>query len=281
MRVLRTIAEVRQHLGALSPATRIVFVPTMGALHDGHFRCCAAARSRSDHVVASIFVNPTQFDDPSDLERYPRPEAEDARIAADAGVDTLFVPPPDEMYPAGFDTIINPGEPAAGLEGAHRPGHFQGVVTVCVKLFSIVAPSAAFFGQKDAQQVAVIAHVVRDLNLDLSIEVVPTARDEDGLALSSRNARLSPDERRRALAIPRALAAGLEAFAKGLDPVGPAEAVLHGLDVDYVAVRAFEENEPVLLVAATVGTARLIDNVPLTHPELAGMPQAPSAGALR
>jgi pantoate--beta-alanine ligase len=281
MRVLRTIAEVRQHLGALASGTRIGFVPTMGALHDGHVRCFAAALAHSDHVVASVFVNPTQFDDPSDLERYPRREEEDARIAGDAGVDTLFVPSADEMYPEGFDTAIDPGEPAAGLEGAHRPGHFAGVATVCVKLFSIARPSAAFFGQKDAQQVAVVRHVVRDLNLDLAIEVVPTVRDEDGLALSSRNARLSPDERRRALAIPRALAAGLEAFAKGLDPVGPAEAVLHGLEVDYVAVREFETGEPVLLVAATLGSTRLIDNVPLTHPELAGMPQAPSAGALR
>jgi pantoate--beta-alanine ligase len=281
MRILRTIAEVRQHLGALAPGTRIGFVPTMGALHDGHVRCFAAARARADHVIASIFVNPTQFTDPSDLARYPRREDEDARVATDAGVDTLFVPSAQEMYPTGFDTAINPGEPAEGLEGAHRPGHFEGVATVCVKLFSIVKPSAAFFGQKDAQQAAVVTHVVRDLNLDLAIEVVPTVRDEDGLALSSRNARLSPDERRRALAIPRALAAGLEAFAKGLDAVAPAEAVLHGLDIDYVAVREFEPGEPVLVVAATVGSARLIDNVPLTHPELAGMPQPPSAGALR
>jgi len=281
MRIFRTIVEVRQHLRALAPGTRIGLVPTMGALHDGHVRCFAAARAHADHVVASIFVNPTQFNDPSDLARYPRREDEDARVATDAGVDTLFVPSADEMYPAGFDTTINPGEAAAGLEGAHRPGHFQGVATVCVKLFSIVKPSAAFFGQKDAQQAAVVSHVVRDLNLGLAIEVVPTVRDEDGLALSSRNARLSSDERRRALAIPRALAAGLEAFAKGLDPVGPAEAVLHGLDIDYVAVREFETGEPVLLVAATVGSARLIDNVPLTHPELAGMPQPPSAGALR
>jgi pantoate--beta-alanine ligase len=280
MKVLRTIAAVRQHLGPLRGGGRIGFVPTMGALHDGHVRCFAAARLRSDHVVASVFVNPTQFNDQADLAAYPRAEDEDSRVAAEAGVDVLFIPALDEMYPAGFGTTIEVGEPAAGLEGAHRPGHFQGVATVCVKLFSIVQPSLAFFGQKDAQQVAVVSRVVRDLDLDLTIAVVPTVRDEDGLALSSRNSRLSPDDRRRALAIPRALAAGLDAFARGLDPVAPAEAVLHGLDVDYVVVREFG-GEPVLLVAARAGTTRLIDNVPLTHPERAGMPQPRSAGAAR
>lgn len=280
MKLLRTIADVRQHLEPLRGRSRIGFVPTMGALHEGHVRCFDAARSRSECVVASIFVNPTQFNDSTDLAAYPRREHEDAAIAAKAGVDIIFVPAAEEIYPAGFATFVDVQGAAAGLEGVHRPGHFRGVATVCVKLFAVVQPTEAFFGQKDAQQVAVMEQVVRDLNLDLSIQVVPTVRDGDGLALSSRNARLSPDERRRALAIPRALAVGLESYQRGLDPVAAAAPVLHDLDVEYLAVRSFGSG-PVLLVAAQVGQARLIDNVPLDDPGRAGMSGVPLTGVPR
>lgn len=280
MKLLRTIADVRQHLEPLRGRSRIGFVPTMGALHEGHVRCFDAARSRSECVVASIFVNPTQFNDSTDLAAYPHREHEDAAIAAKAGVDIIFVPAAEEIYPAGFATFVDVQGAAAGLEGVHRPGHFRGVATVCVKLFAVVQPTEAFFGQKDAQQVAVMEQVVRDLNLDLSIQVVPTVRDGDGLALSSRNARLSPDERRRALAIPRALAVGLESYQRGLDPVAAAAPVLHDLDVEYLAVRSFGSG-PVLLVAAQVGQARLIDNVPLDDPGRAGMSGVPLTGVPR
>lgn len=270
MRIARTIAEARQPLAAIRGTARIGFVPTMGALHDGHIACFRAARQATAYVCASIFVNPTQFSDPVDLAAYPRPEALDIEVASDAGVDLLFVPSVDQMYPRGDATVVDVQGPAADFEGAHRPGHFRGVATVCVKLFSIVQPDVAFFGQKDAQQVAVIKRVVQDLNLDLEITVVPTKRDVDGLALSSRNTRLSAEERKRALAIPRALIEGLTAHRNGSDPATAARAALGGLDVDYVAVTSFD-GRPTLVIAARVGHTRLIDNVPLDLPEFAGL----------
>lgn len=229
-------------------------VPTMGALHAGHAALFRAARADCDVLVASIFLNPAQFSNGTDLTAYPRDLAGDVAKARAEGVDVLFAPSTDEMYPPGFATWVEPVGVAEGLEGAHRPGHFRGVATVCVKLFNIVRPQRAWFGRKDAQQVAMLEQLVRDLNLPVEIRVVETVRDADGLALSSRNARLSPAEREQARAIPRALATG---------DVEAARAVLAeaGLDPDYVAVRDLVG--PTLAIAATVGTTRLIDNVPL------------------
>ena len=181
-------------------------MPTMGAYHAGHVALFAAAREENEQVVASLFVNPAQFGDASDLARYPRDEAADAAIAEEAGVDVLFAPPVEELYPAGYETWVDVEQASQGLEGAHRPGHFRGVATICLKLFNIVRPRRAYFGQKDAQQVEVLRRMIRDLNLELELRVLPTVRDADGLALSSRNARLSPEERAAALALPRALA---------------------------------------------------------------------------
>ncbi len=247
----RTIAEVRSALAARRRG-RIGFVPTMGALHAGHAALFEAARAECESVVVSIFVNPTQFGDPADLEQYPREEAADLAVCEHAAVDVVFLPAADEIYPHGFDTWVDVGAIGTILEGAHRPGHFRGVATVCLKLFNIVGPSVAYFGQKDAQQVEVVRRVVRDLNVPLEIRVRPTVRDADGLALSSRNVRLQPDDRRRALALPRALAThSLES----------ARAMLRDLDVDYLEIAPF--NPPVLAAAIRVGGVRLIDNVVL------------------
>ena len=252
MKTIRTIEELRRALEP-RPAT-VGLVPTMGALHAGHEALIAAARAECDVVVVSLFVNAAQFDQSADLAAYPRNEARDADCAEKAGADLLFAPSPDEIYPPGFQTWVEVEELSRRLEGVHRPGHFRGVATVCLKLFNIVRPQRAYFGQKDAQQVAVVRRLVRDLDLELEVRAVPTVRDADGLALSSRNARLSPDERGRALALPRALATR-DATA--------ARAVLAGLEVDYVEVADFDP--PVLAAAIRVGSTRLIDNVVLTE----------------
>jgi pantoate--beta-alanine ligase len=203
-------------------------------------------------VVVSLFLNPTQFGDAADLESYPRSGKQDASMAAEAGVDLLFVPSVAEMYPEGFQTWIDVTELGSILEGAFRPGHFRAVATVCCKLFNIVRPDVAYFGQKDAQQVEVVRRLIRDLDLELELRVLPTVRDEDGLALSSRNALLSPDERERAAVLPRALATR--------DP-DAARAMLNGFEVDYVEIARFDP--PVLAAAVRIGATRLIDNVPL------------------
>jgi pantoate--beta-alanine ligase len=270
MRILRTVADVRTALAPMRARGSLGFVPTMGALHQGHVALFRTARATCQAVAASIFVNPAQFDDPADLERYPRREAQDAQLADDAGVDVLFAPAADEMYPAGFALSVGVQGPALGLEGAHRAGHFAGVATVCLKLFTIVQPTDVFLGQKDAQQVAVLRRLVRDANLDLAIRVVPTVRDRDGLALSSRNATLSSADRDRALAIPGALAAGVAAHRRGDDPAAAARAKLGDLKIDYVEVAMFDDH-PTLAIAAWVGRTRLIDNVPLDQPALAGL----------
>ena len=262
MKTLRTVKDIRGVLERNHPGTTIGLVPTMGALHDGHLALFAAARGECETVVASLFVNPTQFNDRADLTAYPRDEARDIRLATEAGVDYLFAPGVEEMYPPGYATWVDMEGPARGLEGDCRPGHFRGVATVCLKLFTIVRPHVAYFGQKDAQQVAVIKQLVRDLNLGLEIRVIPTVREPDGLALSSRNARLSPAERARALAIVRALGAGLAAHRAGADPVAAARAELTDLEPDYVAVADFG-GQPTLAIATRVGTTRLIDNIPL------------------
>jgi pantoate--beta-alanine ligase len=270
MKTLRTVAEVRAHLGTLRHARTLGLVPTMGTLHDGHVALFRAARRRCDHVIATIFVNPGQFNDPADLAAYPRQEPRDLEIAAAASIDAVFAPAVDEIYPPGDATSVVAEGAALGYEGAHRPGHFNSVATVCLKLFNITRPHVAFFGQKDAQQVAVVKQMVRDLRLDLRVEVVATVRERDGLALSSRNTRLSSAERVRALAIPQALQAGLEAHRAGGDVAATAADELRGLEVDYVEVAAFD-GHPTLVIAARVGKTRLIDNVPLDEPALAGL----------
>jgi pantoate--beta-alanine ligase len=281
MIVVRTAADLRRALGPRQPGVRRGFVPTMGALHDGHTALMARARAESSVVVASIFVNPRQFNDARDLAAYPRDEARDAALAEAAGVDVLFVPAVDEMYPADMATSIAIAGPAIGFEGAARPGHFHGVALVCLKLFVLVDADAVYLGQKDAQQVAVLRQLVRDTNLDVELVVVPTVREADGLARSSRNVRLSAEERAQAAAIPDALIAGLAAHASGGDPVAATRAVLDasGLAVDYVAVADFDE--PTLVVAVRAGATRLIDNVPLAHPDRAGLPGLAGGGGTR
>lgn len=253
MKILRTIDEARR---ALDGRRTVGLVPTMGAFHEGHLSLFRAARAENDLVVASLFVNPAQFGPHEDLARYPRDEERDARLAEEEGIDLLFMPPPEEMYPPGFQTWIEVEELSRELEGAIRPGHFRGVATVCLKLFNILRPTRAYFGQKDAQQVAVIRRMLRDLNLELELCILPTVRDAEGLALSSRNAYLSPGEREAALALPRALRT------KDADT---ARALLDDLDVEYLEVADFEPR--VLAAAVRVGQTRLIDNVVLEEGE--------------
>jgi pantoate--beta-alanine ligase len=252
VRIVRTIAELRAAL----PQGGIGLVPTMGAFHEGHLSLFRRARDECDVVVVSLFVNPTQFGAGDDLDRYPRDEARDARLAEEAGVDLLFAPSAEEVYPEGFGTWVD--VEGTGAEGAARPGHFRGVATVCLKLFNIVRPQVAYFGQKDAQQAELLRRVVRDLNVDLELRILPTVRDADGLALSSRNVYLTNEERRRALALPRAL----ETARSAADPVAAARAALNGLEPEYVDVLDLG-GVTVLAAAARVGTTRLIDNVVL------------------
>jgi pantoate--beta-alanine ligase len=234
-------------------------VPTMGALHDGHRALLRAARAENDRVVMSLFVNPTQFAAGEDYERYPRDEQLDRRIAAEEGVDEVFAPTVEQMYPAGFSTRVEVSGVADRYEGEARPGHFAGVATVVLKLLHLVAPDRAYFGQKDAQQLAVVRRMVRDLDVPVDIRSVPTQRATDGLALSSRNAYLSDDERARAASLHRALVAGDPSLIAG--------------EVDYFAVvepETFEPAEPragaLRIAAARFGTTRLIDNVVLERP---------------
>jgi pantoate--beta-alanine ligase len=247
MKVVRTLSELET-----APDTGLV--PTMGALHEGHRALFRAARAESEVVIASLFVNPAQFDETADLDRYPRDEARDLEVAEAEGVDVLFAPAFEDIYPAGFATWVEPTD--TGGESAARPGHFRGVATVCLKLFNLVRPQRAYFGQKDAQQVAVVRRLVRDLNVPVEIRVVPTVRDPDGLALSSRNVRLSPDERERALGLPRALNAAVGSS----NPVAAVRASLNGLEPDYVEVVDLGDAS-VLAAAVRVGSTRLIDNV--------------------
>jgi pantoate--beta-alanine ligase len=251
VRVAHTIADLEAALEPLR-AGSIGLVPTMGAFHAGHLSLFDAGREECDSLVVSLFVNPTQFGAGEDFERYPRSEESDKEVAERAGVDVLFAPAADEIFPPGFQTWVEVEQLGRGLEGDARPGHFRGVATVCLKLFNLVRPDRAYFGQKDAQQAAVIRRMVRDLDVPVEIHVLPTVRDEDGLALSSRNAYLSLEERERALALPRALATR--------DPER-ARVLLRGLDVEYVEVADFDPK--VLAAAVRVGSTRLIDNVVL------------------
>ncbi len=264
MKVARTKVQLDAAL-ARRGSSVVGLVPTMGAFHSGHEMLFAAARQACDLVVVSLFVNPAQFDSPDDLARYPRDEAADAGRAEAAGVDVLFTPAPAELYPDGFQTWVEVTDLGRPLEGEFRPGHFRGVATVCLKLFNLVQPAVAFFGEKDAQQAAVVKQLVRDLDVPVEIRVLPTVRDEDGLALSSRNAQLGGEHRRAAAAIPRALAAGAAAHARGEDAAAAAQRVL---DEEALVVPQYVEvarlnGRVYLLAAARVGGVRLIDNVVL------------------
>jgi len=252
VKLVRTVDEMAQ----VALSHKVGLVPTMGAFHEGHLSLFRAARAECATVVVSLFVNPAQFGANEDLARYPRDEERDARLAEDAGVDVLFTPSAEQMYPEGFATWVDVA--ATGGEAVARPGHFRGVATVCLKLFNLVRADVAYFGQKDAQQAAVLRRMVRDLNVPVDLRVLPTVRDEDGLALSSRNAYLSPEEREQALALPRALETGRSAA----DPVAAARAALNGLEPDYVEVIDVGDAR-VLAAAARVGSTRLIDNVVL------------------
>jgi pantoate--beta-alanine ligase len=278
--LLRRKAQLRAALDRpRREGLRIGLVPTMGYLHDGHVSLLRAARAECDLVVMSLFVNPTQFAPGEDLDRYPRDEERDLRLAAEAGVDFVYAPPVEEVYPAGFATAVEVGGPLTEvLEGdpARRgAGHFRGVTTVVAKLLGSVGPDVAYFGQKDAQQAAVIRRMVRDLDLPVRIEVLPTVREPDGLAMSSRNAYLEPADRERAVALSRALTAVRDAALAGVPlaaalAAGRAELAAAGIEPEYLEARDAETLEaltelgerPVLVaVAAPVGAARLIDNV--------------------
>jgi pantoate--beta-alanine ligase len=294
MLAVRTVAELR---AALAPSRRteasVGLVPTMGALHDGHLSLIRAARARCDIVVVSLFVNPAQFNERADLERYPRQEATDAELAAAAGADVLFAPSQDEVYPDGFATYVEVVGLTDRLEGAVRgAGHFRGVTTVVTKLLNMVAPDVAFFGQKDAQQLAVIRRLAADLNLPVEIVAAPTVREPDGVAMSSRNALLRAEGRRRASALPAALAAAREAAREGerrsaaitsaareqLQAVGVEPEYVEVVDPDTFEALAELSAAGLLVLAARVEDVRLIDNELLT----AGPPnlQAPDRDTL-
>ena len=280
--VVRTVAELRGTVASWrARKERIGLVPTMGAIHAGHLALVAAARTQSERVVASLFVNPRQFGPEEDFAAYPRDAAADLALFASAGVDLVFMPPVEEMYPAGFATLVQVAGVSDGLESAHRPGHFDGVATVVAKLLLQALPDAAYFGEKDWQQLMVVRRLARDLDIPVRIEGVATLREVDGLALSSRNVYLSPAERQTAPLLYRVLcdtatrlAAG-EAAALGR---GVAELKGGGFAVDYLELRNAASLAPLLapqgaapagparlLVAARLGRTRLIDNIPVDN----------------
>jgi pantoate--beta-alanine ligase len=277
MKTVRTVAELRAALNGPRRAGRSIgLVPTMGALHEGHLSLVRRARASCDEVVVSLFVNPAQFDEAGDLAASPRDELRDAVLAAEAGADILFAPSPAEVYPRDFGTTVTVDEVSQPLEGRHRGGaHFAGVATVVTKLLNMAQPDVAFFGQKDAQQVAVIRRLVRDLDIPVRIEVGDTIREADGLALSSRNMRLHGDDRRRALALRRGLEAvrachsAGERDAKILAAIGRAAMAELDVEPEYLAlvtpdtfapVTSIGDEQVLVAVAARVGDVRLIDN---------------------
>jgi pantoate--beta-alanine ligase len=276
LRVATTIADVRAWRHDV--AGSLGLVPTMGALHAGHLALVARARRDNNVVAASVFVNPTQFAPHEDLSRYPRSLERDRAMLADAGVDLLFAPEPAEMYPAGFATGVELAGPATRLEGERRPGHFRGVATVVLKLLNLLAPHRAYFGQKDAQQLAVVRRMARDLDLETAIVACPTVREPDGLALSSRNVYLTPEDRRAATVLHRALEHAVSLWAAGVRDATALRRAIHEVleaepraRVDYVALvdpRTFAEAEgacdiALALLAVYFGTTRLIDNTAL------------------
>jgi pantoate--beta-alanine ligase len=272
----RSVADLRQRIGEWrARGNRIGLVPTMGALHAGHLALVAAAQAQCRRTVVSIFVNPKQFGPREDFATYPRPEADDLAKLTAAGADLAYIPAVEEMYADGFATTISLGGPAEPLEGAHRPGHFDGVATVVCKLLTQAAPDAAFFGEKDYQQLLVVRRMARDLNLPVDIIGVPTVREPDGLALSSRNVYLSPDERRIAANLNRVMRAAAGEIAEGAEAAailerGIAELNAAGFRVEYLELRDAETLAPIavatsrparLLAAAQLGRTRLIDNI--------------------
>jgi pantoate--beta-alanine ligase len=287
MKIVRTKAELREALaGPRREGKRIGLVPTMGYFHEGHLSLMRGARRDCDVVVVSLFVNPTQFGPGEDLDAYPRDEDRDAELAAHEGADLLWMPDAEAIYPEGFATAVEVGNSLTGvLEGdpAHRgPSHFRGVTTVVAKLFNSVQPDVAYFGHKDAQQAVVIQRMTEDLDFPVEIEVLPTIREQDGLAMSSRNAYLTAEQREQAAAISRALRAAEEAAAAGETSIealverARAELRNSGIEPEYVEARAAEDLEPIaklngrpvlVAVAARVGRARLIDNVVITPRE--------------
>jgi pantoate--beta-alanine ligase len=284
--VVRSKAEVRNALRSAHREGRTIgLVPTMGYLHEGHLSLLDAAVRRCDVVVMSLFVNPAQFGPNEDLSSYPRDEARDLELAQDAGVDIVYVPPVEEVYPEGFATSVEVGgrltDVLCGAPGRRGPGHFRGVTTVVAKLFNLVGPDVAFFGQKDAQQAVVIRRMARDLDFPVEIDVLPTVREPDGLAMSSRNAYLGPDERERAVALSRALRAAEAVAASGEARAEPAlraarsELERAGIEPEYLEARDAEtlapaealNGRPVLIaLAAQIGPARLIDNTLIGGP---------------
>ncbi len=283
MRTFQQVSPLRTYLREIRREGKIIgLVPTMGALHEGHLSLFRRARNDCDLVIGTVFVNPTQFGPNEDLDAYPRNLPKDMQLAAQEHVDALFVPTVEEMYPNGFQTTVHAGSLSADLEGKHRPGHFDGVVTVVAKLFNIVQADRAYFGQKDYQQFLVIDQMARDLNMPLDVVMLPTVREASGLALSSRNAYLQPDEKEAALVLYRALEASREAVAAGERSSATLEALLrqtllscHGVKVDYAVVRhpdtlepleSLEDTSAAALLAVRVGRTRLLDNTLLTPP---------------
>ena len=277
MKIVRTVQELRELVrAARANGRRVGLVPTMGAFHEGHLSLMRRAREATDLVVVSLFVNPTQFNDAGDLARYPRDEGRDATMAESEGVDVLFAPAVHEVYPDGFSTMVEVSSISVPLEGAVRgPGHFRGVATVVMKLFNMVQPDVAFFGQKDAQQALLIRRMVRDLDVPVQVEVCPTLRESDGLAMSSRNVLLEPDARHRAPVLYRSLQAVERAIANGERDAARAlaagQAVLAdaGISPEYFAAVSADTLEPaatiggqtLVAIAARFGAVRLIDNV--------------------
>jgi pantoate--beta-alanine ligase len=286
MKVIRASNVVtRWSDGLRREQVTIGFVPTMGALHDGHRALIRAARLRCDALVVSIFVNPTQFGPNEDLAKYPRPISRDRALCRDEGVDVCFEPSLEAMYPAGFQTTVTVPALARRWEGAFRPHHFAGVATVVAKLFGMVRPHTAFFGQKDFQQAALVRQMVHDLNLGVAIVVRPTVREPDGLAMSSRNVYLTAGERAVAPVLYRSLTAGADAIRQGVIDGGAVQAAMSGIirqesavSVDYLAVCDVRTLEPlavvtsraVLLGAVRIGSVRLIDNLVVTAPSRRG-----------
>ena len=299
MRIVRTVADLRAALDGDARAGTVGLVPTMGAFHEGHLSLMRRARDECDTVVVSLFVNPAQFGSGEDLGSYPRDERRDAGLAEDAGVDVLFAPPREEVYPDGFSTAVEVSgvtDALCGSEQSRGPGHFRGVATVVAKLLNMCRPDVAYFGQKDFQQTLVIKRLVRDLDMPVRIEVCPTVRDPDGLALSSRNAYLSPAERRRALSLKRSLDRAEELLHAGAS--GPAEVLAAaraelataGLEPEYLELLRADDLAPprwtagerlVVAVAARVGRARLIDNVVTTLRPAGGNAGDPGSTAHR
>jgi pantoate--beta-alanine ligase len=280
MRTLHTVADLRRVVrNWKQDGLTVGLVPTMGALHDGHLSLVRAALHTVDRVIVSIFVNPTQFDNASDLDLYPRTGDEDSRLLADAGTHILYAPTVAEMYPPGFSTTVSVDGVSEGLCGAHRPGHFDGVATVVCKLFLQSQADAAFFGEKDFQQVHVVRRMAADLDIPIRVVACPTRREDDGLAMSSRNRRLAvPGERDRARALPQALGDAAREIAQGL-PAGPVLAATRArlldagfAEIEYLELRRDSDLAPLthhdgqparLLVAGRLGSVRLIDNVPV------------------